>query len=225
MARSPHAAGGDIGRRVAARRLQLGLSRPDVALRAGAAPGYIQYVEEQSATPGIGFLVRLADALETTVHELTGGTVDLPGGLGRAARGARTVELDDAACWTLLGDHGVGRVALTGGDGPVVLPVNYQVLDGRVMFSTGDRSPLAAAADAEIAFETDHIDDAFSKGWSVLLVGTVRVVADEEDARRLRETAYSTPWAGEGRERVMILTPRRTTGRRIVVDDAPGGAG
>ncbi|NEE54419.1 pyridoxamine 5'-phosphate oxidase family protein, partial [Streptomyces sp. SID8455] len=105
------------------------------------------------------------------------------------------------------------------------LPVNYQVLDGEVMFSTGDRSPLARAADTEIAFETDHIDDAFSKGWSVLLVGTVRVVEDEDEARRLRETAYSTPWAGEGRERVMILAPRRVTGRRIIVADAPGEPG
>ncbi|AGK75410.1 helix-turn-helix domain-containing protein [Streptomyces microflavus] len=225
MARPPHAARGDIGRRVAARRLQLGLSREDVALRAGAAPGYIEYVEEQSATPGISFLLRLADALETTVHELTGGTVDLPGGLGRAAREARMVELGDTECWTLLGDHGVGRVALTHDDGPVVLPVNYQVLDGEVMFSTGDRSPLARAADTEIAFETDHIDDAFSKGWSVLLVGTVRVVEDEDEARRLRETAYSTPWAGEGRERVMVLAPRRVTGRRIIVADAPGEPG
>nr|MDT0523589.1 DNA-binding protein [Streptomyces sp. DSM 41633] len=40
MARPPHPPRGDIGRRVAARRLQLGLSRQDVALRAGAAPGY-----------------------------------------------------------------------------------------------------------------------------------------------------------------------------------------
>ncbi|WP_433395190.1 helix-turn-helix domain-containing protein [Streptomyces sp. CA-146814] len=224
MSRPPHPPRGDIGRRVAARRLQLDLTRQDVALRAGAAPGYIQYVEEQSATPGIGFLLRLADALETTVPELTGGTVDLPGGLGRAARQARMVELDDTECRQLLGDHGIGRVALTGGDGPVVLPVNYQVLDGEVMFLTGDRSPLAGAAGTEIAFETDHIDDAFSKGWSVLLVGTVRAVEDEDEARRLRETAYSAPWAGEGREYVMVLTPRRTTGRRIIVDDAPEDA-
>ncbi|MFH8377465.1 helix-turn-helix domain-containing protein [Streptomyces cyaneofuscatus] len=225
MDRPPHTARGDIGRRVAARRLQLDLSRQDVALRAGAAPGYIQYVEEQSATPGIGFLLRLADALETSVQELTGGTVDLPGGLGRAARGARMAELDETECRALLGDHGVGRVALNDGDGPVVLPVNYQVVDGEVTFGTGESSPLAGAAGTRIAFETDHIDDAFSKGWSVLLVGTVRVVEDEDEARRLRETAYSAPWAGEGREHVMVLVPRRITGRRIIVDDAPGDAG
>ncbi|QXQ95364.1 pyridoxamine 5'-phosphate oxidase family protein [Streptomyces sp. WY228] len=225
MPSSPHPARGDLGRRIAARRLQLGLSRQDVALRAGAAPGYIEYVEEQPATPGIGFLLRLADALETTVQELWGGTADLPPGIGRGARRARMVELDESMCWTLLGDHGVGRVALTHGDGPVVLPVNYQVLDGEVMFSTGEGSPLATAADTEIAFEADHIDDAFSKGWSVLLVGPVRAVTDEEAARRLREAAYATPWAGEEREHVMTLAPRRITGRKIIVPDAPGDDG
>ncbi|MEU5560860.1 helix-turn-helix domain-containing protein [Streptomyces globisporus] len=224
MSSAPPPAKGDMGRRIAARRLQLGLSRQDVALRAGAAPGYIEYVEEQPATPGIGFLLRLADALRTTVQELSGSTGDLPPGFGRGARRARMVELDEALCRTLLGDHGVGRVALTLEDGPVVLPVNYQVLDGEVMFNTGSASPLAAAADTEIAFEADHIDDAFSRGWSVLIVGTVRSVADEEAAQRLRETAYSTPWAGEEREHVMLLGARRGTGRKILVPDAPGDA-
>ncbi|MFE2976058.1 helix-turn-helix domain-containing protein [Streptomyces sp. NPDC059258] len=225
MPPAPHPATGDLGRRIVARRLQLGLSRQDVALRAGAAPGYIEYVEEQSTTVGVGFLLRLADALETTVQELSGGAVDLPRGAGRGARRARMVELDEAMCWTLLGDHGVGRVALALGDGPVVLPVNYQVSDGEVLFSTAKDSPLATAADTEIACEADHIDDAFSKGWSVLLVGTVRAVTDEEAARRLREAAYSTPWAGAERDHVMVLVPRRITGRKIVVPDAPGDAG
>ncbi|MBK6040947.1 pyridoxamine 5'-phosphate oxidase family protein [Streptomyces sp. MBT55] len=225
MPSAPQSAGGDLGRRISARRLQLGLSRQDVALRAGAAPGYIEYVEEQSATPGVGFLLRLADALETTVLELTGGAVELPRGAGRGARRARMAELDEEMCWTLLGDHGVGRVALALGDGPVVLPVNYQVRDGEVVFSTAEDSPLATADDTEIAFEADHIDDAFSKGWSVLLVGTVHAVTDEEAARQLREASYSTPWAGAEREHVMVLAPRRITGRKIVVPDAPGEAG
>ncbi|WP_323138015.1 hypothetical protein [Streptomyces sp. NBC_01433] len=67
-----------------------------MALRSGAAPGYIEYVEEQSATPGIGFLLRLAEALETTVQKLAGGAVDFPAGLAGAARQARMVELDIA---------------------------------------------------------------------------------------------------------------------------------
>ncbi|MFI7324826.1 helix-turn-helix domain-containing protein [Streptomyces rubiginosohelvolus] len=224
MSSTPPPAKGDLGRRIAARRLQLGLSRQDVALRAGAAPGYIEYVEEQPATPGVGFLLRLADALETTVQELSGGVGDLPPAVGRGARRARMVELGEAMCWTRLGDHGVGRVALTLEDGPVVLPVNYQVLDGEVMFRTGDDSPPAAAADTEIAFEADHFDDAFSRGWSVLIVGSVRPVADDDASQQLREAAFSTPWAGQEREHVMLLGARRITGRRILVPDAPGDA-
>lgn len=192
-------------------------------MRAAAAPGYIEYVEEHAPTaPGIGFLLRLANALDTTVEELTGGAGDLPSGIAKAARQARMVELEEPDCWTLLGDHGVGRVALAGADGPLVLPLNYQVLDGEVVFSTGEDAPLTLADGSEIAFEADHIDDAFSRGWSVLLVGPIRLVADEDAARRLREAAYSTPWAGDGRERVMVLSPRRVTGRKIIVVGAPG---
>ncbi|MGW1225011.1 helix-turn-helix domain-containing protein [Streptomyces sp. NPDC001515] len=223
MPSQPHSARGDIGRRVATRRKQLGLSRQEVALRAAAAPGYIEYVEEYSSTsPGIGFLLRLANALETTVEELTGAAGELPAGLARAAGRARMVELDASDSWALLGDHGVGRVALGGADGPVVFPVNYQVLDGEIMFSTAEHSSLAMAEGTEIAFEADHIDDAFSRGWSVLLVGPVHGVVDEQVARRLRESAYSSPWAGDGRDHVMMLSPRRVTGRRIIVSGAPG---
>jgi hypothetical protein len=42
----------------------------------------------------------------------------------------------------------------------------------------------------------DHIDEALSQGWSVLLLGTAAAVTDPEDDRRLDELAYTTPWAG-----------------------------
>lgn len=73
---------GDIGRRVAARREHLGLTRMELALRTGSAPGYIEYVETRPGPHGASFMLRLANALETTVNELTGGTVDLPPGWG-----------------------------------------------------------------------------------------------------------------------------------------------
>ncbi|MGW0117917.1 helix-turn-helix domain-containing protein [Streptomyces sp. NPDC003327] len=62
----------DLGRRVEARRARLGPSREEVAARAGSTPGYIDLLEEQLPSPGIEFLVRLANALETTVQDLTG---------------------------------------------------------------------------------------------------------------------------------------------------------
>lgn len=64
---------GDIGRRLALRREELGLSREQVADRAGIAPEYLRYVEERPfASPGPTFLLRVAEALETNVPRLRG---------------------------------------------------------------------------------------------------------------------------------------------------------
>ncbi|MFF6772913.1 helix-turn-helix domain-containing protein [Streptomyces sp. NPDC012637] len=221
---TPHARG-DIGRRVAARREALGLTREEVAERAGSAPSYIQYLEEQVATPGIAFMARLANALECTVQDLTGYTADLPEGTGRAGRDARLTELDEGECLRLLGTHGVGRIAFTTGDGPAAFPVNYQIDHGEIVFMTARDAAVVRTAGTEIAFEADHVDEAFSQGWSVLVVGPVRHVTEPFATRRLQSAMYTGPWAGEGRHVVMVLAPRRVTGRRIVVEGAPGAGG
>ncbi|WP_349362123.1 pyridoxamine 5'-phosphate oxidase family protein [Streptomyces sp. H27-C3] len=213
----PPFTGSDIGRRVAARREQLGLTREEVAERAGSAPGYLQYLEERSANPGIGFLLRLANALQTTVAELSGETVDLPPGTGRAAYHPELLELSRDECRALLGTHGVGRVAVTTSEGPAVVPVNYLVTDDDVAFRTAPGAAPAAAAGNEVAFEVDHIDDALSQGWSVLVVGEARAVTDPVAAQVLDEMARSTPWAGGDRALWITITPVRVTGRRIAV--------
>ncbi|MGW5425234.1 helix-turn-helix domain-containing protein [Streptomyces sp. NPDC003943] len=218
---TPHARG-DIGRRIAARREELGLTREEVAARTGAATSYLTYLEERVATPDVAFLARLANALECTVQDLTGYTADLPAAVGRAGRDARLTELSDPECRRLLGTHGVGRIAFTTADGPVVFPVNYEIARDEVVFMTAPDAAPARTAGTEIAFETDHVDEAFSQGWSVLVVGPVRRVADESEARRLRESLHTNPWAGKGRDTVMVLSPRRVSGRRIVVEGAPG---
>ncbi|MFF8713249.1 helix-turn-helix domain-containing protein [Streptomyces sp. NPDC015184] len=216
----------DLGRRVATRRRQLGLSREEVAVRSGSSPGYIAYVEERLPAPGIEFLVRLANALETTVQDLTGLTAELAPGEGPAGSRPRLEAVDEEECWALLDDHGVGRVAVEAADGPDVFPVNYRVLGRKVLFITTSTSTLgiAAAAGAEIAFEEDHLDEAFRQGWSVLLVGPVRTVSDPVEARALRDAPHSQPWAGDGRDTAVLLSPHRVTGRRILVPGAPGTA-
>lgn len=215
--RPPRDGRGDIGRRVTARREQLGLSREEVALRAGSAPGYLQYIEEQPSAPGIGFLLRLADALETTVVELTGGNVELPPGMGRAGHRPVMLELSPDECRALMSTHGVGRVAVTTADGPAIVPVNYQVTDGAIAYRTAADAVPAAAAGSEVAFEVDHIDDAMSQGWSVLVVGTARVVTDPSVVRRLEAEAHTSPWAGGDRGLWLTIEPTRISGRRIKV--------
>ncbi|WP_031077891.1 helix-turn-helix domain-containing protein [Streptomyces sp. NRRL S-118] len=215
----PRARGGDLGRRVAARREQLGMSYEDLARRTGAAPEYIQYLETHPATHGIGFLLRLADALETSVDELTGGNADLPPGIGQAAYHPQLVELGEPECWQLLGSNGVGRVGVATETGPAILPVNYLVLGGDVAYRTSPDAAPAGAAGHEVAFEVDRIDDAFSRGWSVLVVGEARAVTEPHAVERLETHSRSTPWAGGVRELWITVTPGRVTGRRIVVQD------
>ncbi|MET9803890.1 pyridoxamine 5'-phosphate oxidase family protein [Streptomyces sp. NPDC006368] len=216
--RTPGHCRGDIGRRVAARREQLGLSREEVALRAGSAPGYIQYLEEQPATPGIGFLLRLADALETSVMELEGGTVELPPGAGHSAYRPHLMDLGLDECGALLGTHGVGRVAVTTHDGPAILPVNYVVADGEVAFRAPPGAVVSTAPGSEVAFEVDHIDDALGRGWSVLVVGEAHPLTDPDSVRRVEAHAYDTPWAGSDNAPWVAVTPSHVTGRKV---DAP----
>ncbi|MEU8524077.1 MULTISPECIES: helix-turn-helix domain-containing protein [Streptomyces] len=220
---APHVTS-DLGRRIAARRTQLGLSREELAERVGSAPGFIAYVEERVPTPGIEFLVRLANALETTVPDLTGYRADLAPGGAPAGDRARMEEIGEAECWELLDGHGVGRVAIEGRDGLAVFPVNYRVVDGEIVFMTAADSSLAhaSASGAEVAFEEDRLDEAFSQGWSVLLVGSVREVSDEATVQRITDVGRPEPWAGDGRDTLVMLSPRRVTGRRIRVPGAPG---
>jgi transcriptional regulator with XRE-family HTH domain len=179
---------GDVGRRVALRREQLGLSLDEVAERAGMAPSYVQYVEEQSDTIGSSALLRLAAALRTTGRQLLGVGPEHPA--EALAPPPQTVlqELGTDECWSRLADHGVGCLALTTDDGPAFLPVSYAVIDGAIVYRTETGDAPAAAAGTEVAFEIDQVDDAITAGWSVLAVGTAeRVTPPEEEAAGKRE--------------------------------------
>ncbi|MER5467713.1 pyridoxamine 5'-phosphate oxidase family protein [Streptomyces sp. NPDC002935] len=218
-AASPAAAPGDIGRRIAARREELGLTRDDAAARAGTAAGYLQYLEEQStATPGAGVMIRLADALDTSVAALYGGEADLPPGLGQAAGHSELIELGPEDCLARLSTHGVGRLATDTEDGLVILPVNYSVIDGAIVFRTAPDSVIAAAVGSPVAFQVDHVDEALSQGWSVLVQGSAQAVTDPDIRRRLDALAYSRPWAGgEERDLWVRVEQDRISGRRIAV--------
>lgn len=206
----------DLGRRLATRRVELGLTREEVGRRCGAEASYIAYLEEHAAAPEIGTLVRLADALGTTLSELTGATADTPPGRATARRDAHLVALTDEECRELLSTHGIGRIAVVTNDGPAILPVNYVVAGDEIAFRTSGEGLLAGVAGTEVAFETDHIDDAVRRGWSVLVVGKAAGVTDAAAVQRLDAVARSLPWAGGDRRYWMTITPTRITGRRVV---------
>jgi transcriptional regulator with XRE-family HTH domain len=63
---------GDLGRRIAARRRQLGWSRAELAARAGLSVTYLTYIETRPAVVTMTCLIELADALNTTAEALLG---------------------------------------------------------------------------------------------------------------------------------------------------------
>jgi len=207
---------GDLGRRIAVRRTALDLSREEAADRAGVAASYLQYLEEfPGAAPGRSVLLRLAEVLHTTVTDLAGGDSDQTPGTGRAGSDPTFTELTVQECRELLSTHGVGRVAIPTVSGPVIVPVNYSVVDGAIVYRTAPGAMPSRAAGCQVTFEIDRIDDAFSEGWSVLAIGRARTVTDADDVRRLTEHAFSTPWAGGSREEWVRIDALSLTGRRI----------
>ncbi|MFB0614712.1 helix-turn-helix domain-containing protein [Streptomyces sp. AGS-58] len=209
---------GDLGRRIERRRTELGLTQEELALRAAMAPSYLAHLERHStAAPEAGTLIRLAGALGTSLAELGGGHAGLPAGIGHAARAPRLSALDEQECRRLLSTHGVGRIAVSTEAAPLVVPVNYSIVDDAVVFRTQPGTLSLQALGREVAFEVDRVDDALSQGWSVVVRGPAEAVTDPDAVRRLAERAWTTPWAGGERDAWVRIGITALTGRRIDV--------
>ena len=101
-------------------------------------------------------------------------------------------------CLELLAGGSIGRLGLSIGALPVILPVNYVLVHESLMFRTVHGTKLdAATRNAVVAFEVDEFESDGSAGWSVL----VRGIASEITDRHLLAQARSRPlssWALDG---------------------------
>jgi hypothetical protein len=73
---------------------------------------------------------------------------------------------------------------------------------------------LAAAAGSTVSFEVDHIDEAMSEGWSVLITGRAQFVDDPAELHRLAQLGVD-PWPGGRREAAMRVETAAISGRVI----------
>jgi nitroimidazol reductase NimA-like FMN-containing flavoprotein (pyridoxamine 5'-phosphate oxidase superfamily) len=129
--------------------------------------------------------------------------------------------LDEAECLRLIAPGGVGRIAFSGRYGPTVLPVNYRLFEGTIVFRIARDSPTdedlrtgIANAEYQVAFEIDDFDAAARAGWSVLVQGPAHHVNSEAERASVSDAGVR-PWPGGDRELFLRVIPARITGRRI----------
>ncbi len=140
-------------------------------------------------------------------------------------------ELNAEECVRLLRLGVAGRVALSTPDGPHIIPVNYAVADGAVVFRTTPYSVLGTYGPSSLlAFEVDHMDYEYHQGWSVVARGRGQAVVDPVVIRELTRGSDPRPWAHGTRSLLIELRWTELTGRRVgsfigEEHDVPAGLG
>jgi uncharacterized protein len=135
--------------------------------------------------------------------------------------GLEVLERED--CLRLLANSTLGRIGVSSGALPCVLPVNFRLVGDQVVFRTGIGTKLDAATQhAVVAFEVDHMDPLSHEGWSVMVTGVAREITDRGELERLGSDRIPR-WAPLGDGRVVAVSIDLVTGRRIVAGQpAPG---
>jgi hypothetical protein len=88
--------------------------------------------------------------------------------------GFQTMTTDE--CRRLLASCGIGRLAISAGALPLVLPVQYVLEVDRLLLRTPGHHEVSDAIDGQVVgFQTDRLDPADGAGWSVSVTGTAHV--------------------------------------------------
>jgi nitroimidazol reductase NimA-like FMN-containing flavoprotein (pyridoxamine 5'-phosphate oxidase superfamily) len=139
----------------------------------------------------------------------------------RTVAGVMLQKLEEAECRSLIAPGGIGRLVFAGRWDLTVLPVNYKIREGAILFRTAqngatDEDLRTGIANAEyrVAFEIDNFDQQAREGWSVLVQGPAHHL-DSEEERADARAAGVEPWPGGHLEHYISISPARITGRRI----------
>jgi uncharacterized protein len=128
--------------------------------------------------------------------------------------GLEVLERDE--CLRLLGTATLGRIGVTSGALPTVLPINFRFDGSRILFRTGVGTKLdAATQNAVVAFEVDQIDPFAHTGWSVVVQGVAHELTDPYELEDVQRPPLAR-WAPGEDHRVVAIAPEIVSGRRIV---------
>jgi nitroimidazol reductase NimA-like FMN-containing flavoprotein (pyridoxamine 5'-phosphate oxidase superfamily) len=138
--------------------------------------------------------------------------------LRSAPADAELEELSEQACRLLLDAVAVGRIAFVVDGRPVILPVNYRVLNddsGLSILLRARRDHTIDGAARYVAFQIDGIDHGHQQGWSVLVRGEMRHL-DEAEIETLSERFDPKPWPSQERTSWLAIRAETVTGRKLL---------
>ena len=123
--------------------------------------------------------------------------------------------LSEDACLDLLRAASIGRIGLSSGSLPVILPVNFVVDRGSIVVCTGPGLKLRAAVARDVAcLEVDDHDPVGHLGWSVLVTGRLSEIAGTEELREAARLPLAA-WREIVDPHFVQLTMDLVSGRRL----------
>lgn len=123
--------------------------------------------------------------------------------------------LDRVQCLGLLSTATIGRVGVTSGALPTILPVNFRLEGQEILIRSGEGAKMdVALRDAVVAFEVDDFDPIDHTGWSVVVTGITRSITDEDELERLRGIPIAR-WASGGNGHLVAISTDLVSGRRL----------
>ena len=125
-------------------------------------------------------------------------------------------ELPYDTCLRRLREHVVGRIAVVVHFAPVVLPVNYRLVETEDFTLIAVRTRpdnVIESGGPQAAFEIDDIDPVHHQGWSVLVRGTLHRLDPEAPDFKNRFDPH--PWLVAERDAWLVIENLSITGRRL----------
>jgi nitroimidazol reductase NimA-like FMN-containing flavoprotein (pyridoxamine 5'-phosphate oxidase superfamily) len=132
----------------------------------------------------------------------------------------RLETLSPETCLRLLREGTVGRIAFVVDDDPLILPVNYRLVEpssGPLLAVRTQPGTAIDQAPSSVAFEIDSIDVVHHGGWSVLVRG--ELLHTTPTSPEFRELYDPKSWLSD-RESWLLVNPWAITGRELHGADA-----
>jgi nitroimidazol reductase NimA-like FMN-containing flavoprotein (pyridoxamine 5'-phosphate oxidase superfamily) len=129
--------------------------------------------------------------------------------------GAWLEPLSAEVCLSLLRARIVGRIAFVVEDDPVILPVNYRLIEpssGPLISLLTRPGNVIEQAPTSVAFEIDDVDPVHHRGWSVLVRG--EMVHATSTSVRFRELSDPETWLSD-RDAWLVIDPWTISGREL----------